>query len=127
MLLKDIVTTCDKMGKLGVAEEVYNDQWYFIEDPVCVQATFCCNLVLRRLYETFGKGAEFCEFRDWFDDVPLPTSEISFETFCHGVLAEYFLQTQDFVCCKAWNDRFESALAELRLKRGGNLPVGRWI
>lgn len=128
MLLKNVVETCDKMGQLGVAQEVYLDQWCYTEDPVSARVAFCCNLLLKRLYQIFAKGAEPSEIVDWHDEVTLPVPEISFEMFCHGVLAEYFFQTQDYACFDLWNARFEAELEDIRLKTGGGvLPVGRWI
>ncbi len=122
-----VAEACDQMGQLGVTKEVYQDLRYFTEDEVCVRIALCYDLVMKRLYQLYDKGADFAEIRDWLDEVVFPSTDITLEILCHGILAEYFLQTQDFVCCKMWDDRFESELAALRLKKGGTLPVGRWI
>lgn len=127
MQFNEIARICDQLGQLGVAREVYEGEWNFTEDPVCLRLDLCYNFLRKRLYDAYGKTQEFFEIHDWYGEVLLPTTEISVETFCHGILAEYFLQVQDFVCYKVWNERYENALADLRLKRGGNLPVGRWI
>lgn len=126
MEIKQIAKKCNTMGQLNIPDSELESSFYSISDRTCKHLVFCCELVLHRLYEQFQPDTNIDELPILAVDVVLPT-DISCEVFCFGVLAEFFFQIKDYVNFKMWKNRFDTALEDIRLKRGGTLPVGRWL
>lgn len=134
--LMELFEFCSLKGQLPVPSEVFSGETDYRSDPVCKRLAYCSTIILAQLYWTLRSGEDVPNtFDDVFAPIELPFKNaqspkfeiMAKEIFCQGVLAEYFLQTQDYARFKVWNDRFETSLANLRLADGGKLPVGRWI
>ncbi|MCM1290289.1 MAG: hypothetical protein NC132_04570 [Corallococcus sp.] len=128
MVLSEIIKKCCGLGRIEISDEVIGGETDGNPVAEYVRLRFCCNLLVCDLYRKFGKEPPAVRFEAFNDSVPLPDKALSEETFCFGVLAEYFLQIEDLPRYSVWNDRYESALENLRLcKRRKTMPVGRWI
>ena len=133
MQLKDLMERCSQMGQLEIPKEFLTGDADYKNNDTAIHLVFCCNMVLSSLCFQFSKSTEPTCLVALTDQVVLPSvtewdSREVEQALCFAVLAEYFLQVQDFPCFKVWNERAEQALANLRLiKHYKPLPTGRWI
>ena len=136
MQLKEILQTCAKMGQIEIPDQVFSGEQDYRSDPAANRLAFCCNLVLLQLHWQVNKDSTPIRADELKNTVKLPMVAcgdrlvpfITAEIFCLGVLAEYFLQIEDFPRFKTWNERYENALTAARLEKNyKQMPVGRWI
>ena len=135
LTLKDVVDTCSQIGQITL-ETDNSTRLPTYKDADALRLTSCCKSVLTELYAQFTPSVAVEMPAELADEVVLPykqkngekTPLLTAETLCHGVLAEYFFQMQDYTCFKVWNERFENAITNLRLsKPRKRMPKRGWI
>ena len=134
--LKDLLDTCSQIAQIDLTTDMWGNQTDYLNHPDAVRLKCCCNVLLTQLYRQFHQDGLAELPTELTDEVVLPYEQkddkqmpyLTLETFCHGVLAEYFFQLQDSVRFKMWNERYERAMCDLRLgKKRKPLPKRRWI